>query len=38
MRVDHVFAWRPSEDCELTILRGNQRHRVVLIVYELRRR
>jgi hypothetical protein len=36
MCVDHILAWRPSEDSELTILRGNQRHGFVLVEYELR--
>ena len=38
MRVDELFARRPLEDREAAVLRRDQRHRVVLIVHELRGR
>src|SRR3954463_2018053 len=38
MSVDHAFAGRPRKYRKAAILRRNQRHRVVLIGDELRRR
>ena len=38
MRVDHLFARRPGEDCKAAVLRSDQCQRVSLIVYELGRR
>src|ERR1041385_8865170 len=37
VRVHHLLAGRPGEDREATILRGDERHGVALILYELRR-
>src|ERR1700742_4519650 len=37
MRVDLVFAGRPGKDGEPAILRSDQRHGIVLIMYKLRR-
>ena len=37
MRVDHVLARRPGEDGEVSVLRGDERDGVLLIVRELRR-
>ena len=36
VRVDGFFAWRPREDGEATVLRGNEGETTVLIVDELR--
>src|SRR4029077_16708140 len=36
MGVYHLFAWRPGEHSEATVLRGHQRQRIALIVNELR--
>ena len=36
MRVHHVFARRPREDREFSVLRGNERERVALMVNKLR--